>query len=145
MENDKITAMLLLMLGVNVLLGLVDYGMLSLDSDVNYFNLENTPAGNMTSTGEINGTFTASYDDVTVDVADTITADSGLGLTDSLKSANSWWDKLNGAFGLAGSVLRQPAGFMKDVGFPAPIYNSFGILWYVVGIISFFYLLTGRN
>ena len=145
MESNFVSTMLLIMLSVNVFLGMVDHSMSSMNEDVSYFNVNNTPAGSMT-TGELNGSFTADYDnDAKVDTADSIGVNNENSFTDSFKSIKAWWDKMNSKFGLAFSILRQPAGFMKDIGFPPIIYNSFGVMWYGIGLIALIYLLTGRN
>lgn len=145
MENNFAVTMLITMLAVNVFLGLVDGAMVSMNPDSAYFMFQNTPAGNMTYSGEINSSFVADYDDVEVDLADSVDVGTGTSFTDSFRSTKTWWDKMNTNFGIASSILRQPAGFMNQIGIPAEICNAFGVIWYGAGILALIYLLTGRT
>jgi len=145
MENNFITTMLIIMLSFNVFLGLVDYSMASMDSSTSYFNYANTVAGNMTAGNAINGSFEVGYSDVTVDMADTITADAGSSFTDSPKTVNSWWNKMNNRFGIAGSIVSQPAGFMKQIGLPIELANAFGAIWYGLASLALILLIAGRS
>lgn len=145
MESNFISTMLLIMLSINVFLGMADFAMGSMNSDVSYFDFTKTPASNMTEGRVINSTLTADYGDAEVKLADSVDVGSGSSFTDSFRSTKGWWDKMDDSFGIATSILRQPAGFMKDIGLPSVIYVSFGAIWYGLGLIALIYLLTGRQ
>ena len=136
---------MLIMISINVFLGMVDVASTSMKSESNLFNINQTPAGSMLSGSSINSTFAASYADVDMDVADAVSSNTGTVYTDSMKSINSWWDKLDSWAGIASSFFLQPGGFMKNMDFPSLIYVPFQIIWFIIAGVAFIYLLTGRN
>jgi len=71
--------------------------------------------------------------------------DTGNIFTDVFKSFRGWVDKMEARFGLATSILKQPAGFLREIGVPGFIVNAFAIVWYLMGSLALIMLFAGRT
>lgn len=136
--------MLLIMVTVMVFVGLVDFALLDVGG-TQLYSFNTSIGGRFTDDGTINGSFIAGYDDVSAPSADSVDEDTGNIFTDTFKSLRGWWEKLERKFGLATSILRQPAGLLKDIGVPIYIVNAFAIIWYSLASLAVIMLFAGRN
>lgn len=140
----KASSFLLMMMAVNVFLGMVTLTMNDM-SGTEYFDFGSTVAGNMSSTGQVNGSFLPTYEDTELNLADSIDIGGGTAFSDSTRSLKGWFTDVNDEYGLIGSVVRQPAGFMFKMGLPDMIVFSFAVIWYVIAVISLIALIVGRD
>lgn len=122
--------MLVTMLGISVVLALVQGAIQEVNPSAdNFIDLDTTAVYTMTSGGLSTG-LTAGKDDIDPETADSIDAESDGVFTDNFKTIKAWFQKLDDRFGFLTSILKQPYGFLKDIGVPIEIATAFGIIWY---------------
>jgi hypothetical protein len=134
--------MLLMMLAINVFLGLIDFAIVSVNPAAAYFNVSGTTAGTLTE-GGLSGSLNNNTDYEDIPTSDAISEDSDNIFTDTFKSIKNFMNTLEEKLGVLTSIFKQPQGFMKQIGFPAEIYVSFGIIWWALAIIAFIMMLRG--
>lgn len=68
--------------------------------------------------------------------AETVTdANSGNIFTDTYKTIKAWTQDGLKSLGFISNILRQPYGFLVDVGVPGYIALAIGVFWYLFAII----------
>jgi len=141
MGDYSIGYVLVIMLSINVVLALVQGAIININPDAQNFIQENsTPIYTMTG-GGLSGGLTADKEDIETATADSIDSDTGGVFTDAFKTIRGWFQKLDDRFGLLTGILKQPYGFLKDIGVPLEIATAFGVIWYglvAVLVIAFF-------
>lgn len=140
-SDYKAITFLAVMLSVNILLYLVG-GAISLENPhYRYANVENSTAGQlMDSSGEFKGSVEAAQADT-----ETVTAETGNVFTDTWQSVKAWFNDLEDKFAILTGILKQPGGFMKQVGVPQPVRVGFSIIWYGMALLLFIGFLRGGN
>lgn len=145
-ETSLAQKMLLIMLGIMVFTGLIDFAFLAESGGTDhYYNINNTLAARMTGDGSFSTDLVVGYDDFDIESADSVDADTGNIFTDIFKSVKGWMSKQETRLGLVTSILRQPAGIMKDLNFPQEAVTAFGIIWYSMASLALLSLFTGRK
>ena len=144
-EMSLAPKMLLIMASVMVFLGLAQYAIDSMATGVSFFDYGSTMGATFTTDGTLETDLAVGYEESSSVSADSVDETTGSVYTDTFKSLGGWWEKQEARFGLATSILRQPAGFLKDIGIPMFLVNVFGIVWYMMASIAVIMLFTGRN
>ena len=149
MSDTKLVNYLFIMVGINVILGLAQIGIASVDTGdaaLNYYDTSGTVIGTLTPGGNLSAGLdnTKLSEGVEWETADSVEESGGI-FTDGFKTAKRWINKVDSALGVLGSMLKQPYGFMKQIGIPIEICAAFGILWYLIIIILFFSFVRGGD
>lgn len=128
------------MLAVNIALSMVQGAILEVNpSGQVFFDDENSPLGRYV----VNDTLIV--DDSYLPQDDSVEGDtSGNVFTDTYRSVKSWVQNTLAPLNFASNVLRQPYGFLVDIGVPAAVATAFGALWYIFAIIIVVSWWTGR-
>lgn len=137
----KATTLLTVMISVNILLYLGQGAIAYEDSNMVYANIENSTAGQMMSN---NGEFKEGVDGVEIET-ESVDADTGNVFTDTFEAIKGWFQDLEERFALLTGILKQPGGFMKEVGVPGPIRAGFSIIWYSIAIMVIIGFFRGGN
>ena len=69
---------------------------------------------------------------------------SGNIFTDTYDKIKSWTQKALAPFNFLGNVLKQPYGFLVDIGLPMSIALGVGVLWYMFALIVIVSWWMGR-
>ena len=110
-----------------------------INPEVDFFDVENTPYAKYVQ----NNTLTVD-DDYFPDSPETEADSSGNLFADTYNIAKSWvQDKLS-PLSFVSNILKQPYGFLKDIGVPIQIALGFGVLWYLLALILLVSWLMGR-
>jgi hypothetical protein len=144
-SNNLAVNMLLIMVSVMVLFGLINNAIISENEEAFYFNYSKTLGGQLTGSGGLDTDLKVDYGDVELEGGQVVEGGSNNLFTDTIRSVQGWFQKQQDKFRFAGSMLRQPAGFMKDVGVPQVIVTAFGTIWYLIMSLALLMLATGRN
>jgi hypothetical protein len=140
-SDYKAVTFLTVMLSVNVILYLVGGAIAAENPSYEYANLDNSTAGQlMDSSGEFSG----SVENAQVE-SETVTAETGNTFTDTWQSIKGWFNDLEEKFSLLTGILKQPAGFMKEVGVPQPIRVGFAVIWYSIALMLIIGFFRGGN
>lgn len=140
-SDYKAVTFLTIMMAVNILLYIWGNAIALENPHYTYANLENSTAGQlMDSSGEFKG----SVETARIET-ETVTADTGNTFTDTFESVKGWFNKIEEKFGMLTGILKQPAGFMKQVGIPQPIRVGFSIIWYSIALILVIGFIRGGN
>lgn len=140
-SDYKATTFLTIMLSVNIVLYLVGGAIAAENPSYEYASLDNSTAGQlMDSSGE----FTGSVDNAQIE-SETVSADTGNVFTDTWSSIKGWFNDLEEKFGLLTGILKQPGGFMKEVGVPQPIRVGFSVIWYGIALMLVIGFFRGGN
>lgn len=130
MGDYSIGYILVVMLSINIILALAQGAMTSVNENATSFiQINSTPAATFTN-GGLDGGLSANKDDIDIATADSIDEDTGNIFTDTFKSVKNWFNKLDERFGFLTGILKQPYGFLKDIGVPIGIATGFGVIWY---------------
>jgi len=78
------------------------------------------------------------------DSAETEADSTGNIFTDTYNSAKSWLQDKLAPLNFISNILKQPYGFLKDIGFPIQIALGFGVLWYLLALFLLVSWLIGR-
>ena len=138
----SVLGMLVIMLSINIGLAMTDYAVASI-SDLDIMDVDNTPLANYYTGGLDNGTSTVTSDLLPDD--NTVVGDTGNTFTDTFITARTFIKSSLGSLGFLGSVLGQPAGFLRRVGVPSAITLSIQIIWSITFIILVTAWLVGRS
>jgi hypothetical protein len=128
------------MLSINSGLYLLQEGVSEINplGDV-FFDVDDSPYGNYVSNGEL----VVDSDLLPVDEA-VESGSTGNIFTDTYTSIKSWTQQTLAPLGFIANILQQPYGFLNDVGVPAPVALTFGVLWYMLAIIVIVSWWSGR-
>ena len=130
MGNYSLLMAIMIMLSINVGLALYDYGINSYNPAYSsLIDFAHSPASSVLVNG-INGSANIDTSIVNLESSDSVDSTTGNIFTDVFKTISNWFHKLDSSLGIVSGILKQPMGFLKDIGVPAYIYNSFGVLWY---------------
>lgn len=140
-SDYKATTFLAIMISVNILLYFVQGAIAYEDPDLTYVNLENSTAGQMMNS---DGEFKAGVDGVAIET-EAVDPDTGNVFTDTFEAIKGWFQDLEERFALLTGILKQPGGFMKQVGIPGPIRAGFSIIWYGIAIMLIIGFFRGGN
>jgi len=146
MSEYNLARYLVLMLAINVVLGLASAAIESISGEADTLTqFSSSPAAMYTTGYNLSSDLSANASDVELITADSVDEDTGNIFTDAIKSIKVWWNGLETRFGLLTSILKQPYGFLGDIGMPQPIALGFGIIWY--GLLSLLVIafIAGRN
>lgn len=132
MEFKAIT-FLTFMITINVVLFFAQGAMSESNPDVQYIDVNSSPAGQMMNEGTNSTLPDISSGEDYNDAETQISTGS-----DFLRAAE-------GAWGVVSGLFSQPAGFMKEVGVPRPIRNGFNAIWYTVMIVLIVGWIRGKN
>jgi len=140
-SDYKATTFLAIMISVNILLYFAQGAIAYEDPDMTYVNLENSTAGQMMNS---DGEFKAGVDGVEIET-EAVDPDTGNVFTDTFEAIKGWFQDLEERFALLTGILKQPGGFMKQVGVPGPIRAGFSIIWYGIAIMLIIGFFRGGN
>lgn len=133
MANYSLILMIVIMVSINAGLGLYD---LNIQSYNPYYNssidYSNTPVATMVLNGDLNGDLNVDDSLAIPETSDSVDENTGNIFTDVFKTMSNWLTGLDTAFSFIKGVLRQPAGFLKDIGVPNMFSNIFGLIWYTI-------------
>ena len=120
-----------IMLAINVGLSLFQSAVLEVNpSGDQFFDVENSPYANYVQNG------TLVVDDSYLPADDAVEGDtSGNIFTDTYKNIKSWTQQTLAPLNFVANVLKQPYGFLVDIGIPMPISVAIGVFWYMFAII----------
>jgi len=108
-------------------------------SGVQFFNVSESPYSNYV----VNDTLIV--DDSYLPADEAIEGDtSGNIFTDTYDKIKSWTQKTLAPFNFLANVLRQPYGFMRDIGLPMSIALAIGVFWYMLAILIIVSWWMGR-
>lgn len=129
-----------IMLAINVGLAMFQGAMLEVNpTGTQFFNVSNSPYSNYV----VNGTLVV--DESYLPADDSIEGDtSGNIFTDTYGKIKSWTQKTLAPFKFLGNVLRQPYGFLVDIGLPMSICLAIGVFWYMFALIIIVSWWMGR-
>lgn len=128
------------MLAVNVALVMFQGALLEVNpSGEQFFNTTNSPYGNYVT----NNTFMG--DDSSLPGDDAVEGDtSGNVFTDTYGKIKSWTQTTLAPFKFLSNILKQPYGFLVDIGLPLAIAIAFQIFWYMFALIIIVSWWSGR-
>jgi len=132
--------MISLMLAMNIGLAMVQGAI----DEVNpagpaFFNVSESPYASYV----VNGTLVV--DDSYLPSEEAVQEDPvGNFFTDAFSNLRSWTREKLGPLSFASNVLKQPYGFLKDVGIPNPIAVALGVFWYLIALIILVSWWIGR-
>lgn len=129
-----------IMLAINIGLAMFQGAILEVNpSGTQFFNVSDSPYS-----GYIENN-TLIVDDSYLPADDSVEGDtSGNIFTDTYDKIKSWTQKTLAPFNFLANVLKQPYGFLKDLGFPVSIALAIGVLWYMFAIIIIVSWWMGR-
>jgi len=132
--------LLTVMLACNISLAMVQGGI----SEVNpsapvFFDVADSPYANyvVNDTLNVSDSYLPSDDSVDADA-------SGNVFTDTYKAIKGWSREKLAPLNFAGNLLKQPYGFLKDIGVPQDIALAFGVLWYMIALLVIVSWWMGR-
>lgn len=128
------------MLAINIALTMVQGAILDVNPDgEQFFDTSASPYANYIQNG------TLIVDDSYLPSDDTVEGDtSGNIFTDTYKSIKSWVQQKLAPLNFVSNVLKQPYGFLVDIGLPESISVGFGLLWYMFALIVLVSWWMGR-
>lgn len=132
--------MVTIMLSLNIGMALFQEGLNEVNpSGTQFFDVENSPYANYVQ----NGTLLVDEDLLPEDEA--IEGDtSGNVFTDTYRSIKAWTEQTLAPLNFMANILKQPYGFLVDVGVSQEVALAFGTLWYMIAIIIVVSWWTGR-
>lgn len=140
MSRYSIAIFLSIMITINVGLWLWQEAIEDVNPDLQVINFTTTPAarflGNASSLGD--ATLAATASDIGLETADNVDPDTGNIFTDVVKSVGDWWERMDARFSILTGILKQPYGFLKEIGTPNEIATAFGVIWYT--LVSFLFI-----
>lgn len=128
------------MLAVNVGLGMFQGAILETNSEgAQFFDMGTSPYGNYVEND------TLVVDDSYLPADDAVEGDtSGNIFTDTYDKIKSWTQTTLAPFKFLSNVLKQPYGFLVDIGLPLAIALAIGVFWYMFAIIIIVSWWMGR-
>jgi len=147
MADYKLLTMLVIMASINIVLFLFQGGMTEANPEApNLFNLTGSPAGTYIQNNNAGGySMVADADDYTIETSDSVDDESGNLFTDTFKTINEWWNRQEARFGIMTGIVKQPYGFMEQIGIPSPISAGFGFIWYSLAVVLLIAFLRGGS
>ena len=127
------------MIVINVGLSMVQGAITEINPSVQFFDTSNTPYAKYVQNDTLN--VDNSY---FPDSAETEADSSGNLFADTYNIAKSWVQNKLSPLSFISNVLKQPYGFLNDIGVPTPIALGFGVLWYLIALLLLISWLIGR-
>ena len=132
-STHTLIVLVTLMLACNISLVFVQGAMVEVNPasvGISGFDAGNTPYANYVVNNSLN------LSDSYLPSDDSVEGDStGNVFTDTYKAIKGWSREKMSPLNFMANVLKQPYGFLKDVGIPINIALAIGVLWYMVAII----------
>jgi len=128
------------MLAVNIGLSMFQSSILEVNpAGEQFFNSSNSPYGNYINndTLVVDDSYLPSDDNVEGDTSGNI-------FTDTYNKIKSWTQNTLAPFKFLSNVLKQPYGFLVDIGLPLSIALAVGVFWYMFAIIIIVSWWMGR-
>ena len=137
--TSTLVTFLAVMIVINIGLAMVQGAITEIDPNVQFFNVEDSPYAKYVANN------TLVVDDSYFPDSEETEADStGNIFTDTYNSAKSWLQDKLAPLNFISNILKQPYGFLKDIGFPIQIALGFGVLWYLLALFLLVSWLIGR-
>lgn len=129
-----------IMMAMNIALMFVQGAILEVNpSGQQFFNESTSPYANYA------GSDSLLVDDSLIPADDSVEADSsGNVFSDTYKTMKAWTRTALAPLNFIADILRQPYGFLKDIGLPKSIALAVGVFWYIVALLIFVSWLMGR-
>lgn len=139
-STNQMILIVIIMLSFNIGLHMFQQAILEVNSDgEQFFDTDKSPYSNYVSNN------TLVVDDSYLPSDDAVEGDtSGNIFTDTYDKIKSWTQTTLAPFKFLGNILRQPYGFLNDIGFPVSIALAIGVLWYMFAIIIIVSWWMGR-
>ena len=132
--------LLSMMLAFNIGMAFVQSAMLEVNpSGEQFFDVSKSPYANYV----VNGTLVV--DETLLPADDTVEGDvSGNIFSDTYKNIKSWTRQKLAPLNFVSNILKQPYGFLKDLGMPESMALAIGTFWYLIAIIIMVSWWMGR-
>lgn len=128
------------MLAVNIGLSMFQSSILEVNPEgEQFFNSSNSPYSNYVKNDSlvVDDSYLPSDDNVEGDTSGNI-------FTDTYNKIKSWTQNTLAPFNFLSNVLKQPYGFLVDIGLPMSIALAVGVFWYMFAIIIIVSWWMGR-
>ena len=104
-----------------------------------FFNESSSPYANYA------GSDSLLVDDSLIPADDSIEADSsGNVFSDTYRTMKAWTRTALAPLNFIADILKQPYGFLKDIGLPVSVALAVGAIWYITALLIFVSWLMGR-
>lgn len=144
MANYNLIMGLIIMVTINVGLGLFDIAVVSYNEDYEgTIDFSSSPAASITKNNSLYSGITDDSSVLNIESSESVSEETGTIFTDIFKSINNWFSEKLAPLGFFGDVLKQPAGFMSDIGVPAPFVTAFGAVWWIMFTLLFIAAIKG--
>lgn len=128
------------MLAINIGLAMFQSAVLEVNpSGDQFFDVDNSPYSKyvQNNTLLVNDNYLPADENVEGDTSGNI-------FTDTYKSIKSWTQEKLAPLNFVANVLRQPYGFLNDIGLPSSVALAIGVLWYMLAILIIVSWWMGR-
>jgi len=137
--TSTLITFLAVMIVVNIALAMLQGAVSEINPSISFFDVEDSPYAKYVQ----NETLIVD-DSYFPDSEETEADTSGNIFTDTYKSAKSWLQAKLAPLNFVSNILKQPYGFLGDIGVPHAIALGFGVLWYLIALLLLVSWLMGR-
>jgi len=143
MVDTKLGTYLVIMFSINAILFLAQSSITDINPEgPNFLDISLSPLGQFLND---DGGLIINASAIGIDVEEPVETTGTNVFTDAFKKVKQWWNKLDRNFGFLTGMLKQPYGFMLQIGIHPAICVAFGTIWYVFIAFLIAGFITGRN